>query len=168
MDSISLAICHVDRKKLPAATLPSIEGQGAVVAVVTWIPEEQIFQIGLPRGAICGVLRDSAGRIDPDNFMPNRDFIDILHHLNAHHLDPGLLEYVERTTEPSVAVIDQRSPDVNAAIPAEDIIGMYEIEDRKVVRYRANPNYRLVTAHGTFVLTPWIRQCLASAVLSKS
>jgi hypothetical protein len=168
MDSITLAVCHVDRSKTPDATLPPIVGQDATVAVVTWIPVEKAFQIGLPRGAICGVLRDSTGGLVPENFIPNRDFIDILHYLNAHHLDPSLLEYVRSTSEPSVAVIDQRSPDVNAAIPPEDILGLYEIEDRQVVRYRPNPNYGLVTTRGTFFLTPWLRQCLVSAVLSKS
>ena len=64
-------------------------------------------------------------------------------------------------------MIDQRSPDVNAAIPTEDIIGHYEIENRKVARYVPNPNYRLLTSSGTFLLTPWLRRCLVSAVLSK-
>ena len=165
MESISLKVCQVDQSKIPIAGLPAEDGN-PFVSVVTWIPDDQILQIGLPRGSICGVLKNNATDICPETFVQNRDFIEILHYLNANHLDPGLVEFSQQTVEPSVAIIDQRSPDVNAAVPAEDIIGLYEIEERRVARYQANPNYRLVTARGIFRLTPWLRNCLQSAVLS--
>jgi hypothetical protein len=138
-----------------------------LVAVVTWIPKEFVLRVGLPRGSICGVLRDDAKPIEPDNFLPNRDFIEILHYLNANHLEPDLVSYAASTIEKSIAVIDQRSPDVNAAVPPEDIIGVYEVAKKEVVKYQGNPNYRLITARGIFKLTPWLRKCLASAVLPK-
>ena len=168
MDSISLLICQVDRSRIPMSTMPPDQLPGQqMLAVVTWIPEECALRIGLPRGSICGVLRDSAKPIEAENFVTNRDFVDILHYLNANHLDPDLVAYASQSAERSIAIIDQRSPDVNAAVPAEDILGVYEVENRKIVKYQPNPNYRLVTIRGVFKLTPWLRKCLDSAVLSE-
>lgn len=167
MDSISLAVCQVDPAKIAPGTIPEAEGQEGFVALVTWLPRDQVMRIGLPRGAICGVLRDGTQGIVPDNFVPNRDFIEILDYLNANHLDPSLIEFIQHADEPRIAVIDQRSPDVNADIPSEDILGVYQLEGGRIAQYEPNPHYRLVSARGTFALTPWLRHCLVSAVLLK-
>jgi len=169
MDRLSLLICKVDRSKVPAGVIAAdyLPGQ-QMLSIVTWLPEESVLRTGLPRGSVCGVLRDDNKPIEPENFMTNRDFIEILHYINGQHLDPDLETYAAQTTERSIAIIDQRSPDVNAEIPTEDILGVYDVENRKVVKYQANPNYRLITVRGTFQLTPWLRKCLRSAVLPKT
>ena len=168
MDRLSLLICNVDRSKVPAGVIPADHlPEQQMLSIVTWIPEESVLRIGLPRGSVCGVLRDDNKPIEPENFITNRDFIEILHYINGNHLDPDLESYAAKTAERSIAIIDQRSPDVNAEIPSEDILGVYEVENKRVVKYQANPKYRIVTERGACQLTPWLRKCLHSAVLSK-
>lgn len=169
MDYFALIICEVDLSYLPLGTVAPDQAQGkGTIAAVTWLPKEDARRIGLPRGSICGVLRDISKPIEPENFMANRDFVEIIHYLNAHHPDPALIDYASGATEESIAIIDERTADVNAAVPAEDILGLYEVQSKKVVKYQRNPNYRLVTNHGVFRLTPWLRKCLRSAVLPES
>jgi hypothetical protein len=166
---IRLLICHIDAALIPEwlGDVPVTETKGSrdSVTVVTWLPAEIISRIGLPQGSICGFLPISHAAIDDGNFIEYRGFIDSIHFFCAHHIDPGLLDFVRKTFEKTVAVIDQRSPDVDAEIPTEDIIGCYRIESRRIGGYVPNPNYRLVTGGGCFMLTPWLRKCLASAVV---
>ena len=65
MDSISLLVCQVDPAKMPPGTLSTVGDPDALVALVTWIPREEIMRIGLPRGAVCGMLHDASGGIAP-------------------------------------------------------------------------------------------------------
>ena len=157
MDQIELCLCTVDRKICPIEVLGL---SGETIAVATWIPGERIGEIGIPEIGICGIVKEPELKWYPDNFMQNRAFIDAVQSIASTHLDPGLAQYAKNCSEPSVAIIDQRSPDVNAAIPPEDIIGVYSIENGDVVGYSAGPNYRLITESGVFQLTPWLREQL--------
>ncbi|WP_422929091.1 hypothetical protein [Singulisphaera sp. PoT] len=137
------------------------------VAVVTWWSPDLVTRFGLPNGSICGVLADSEGAIDVENFLPQPSFVDVIHLVCRHYLDPGLVEFAREVPEQAVAVIDQRSPDVDAEIPAEDIIGSYSVAGGSIGEYTPNPAYRLVTPVGHFQLTPWLRKCLATAVIPR-
>jgi hypothetical protein len=166
-DAVELAVCEVDKTHLPAwVKLPELNN-APVVVVATWLKPELVSRLGLPKESICGFLTESNASVTPEQFVEYSDFVDLIHNICRERLDPQLIEFAAQTSERRAALIDQRSPDVNAEIPTEDIIGTYEIENGVVGKFTANPNYRLVTANGCMQLTSWLRECLYALVASE-
>jgi hypothetical protein len=168
---ISLSICQIDPLKIPPGVLHEHhQKDGSPLApyyVVTWLPPDMMSRVGLPRGSICGVLPDSNEPLAVEHLIETDEFLELVHSICAHDTDPELVSFAGKTAESAVALIDQRSPNVDAAIPTEDIIGTYAIEHGNVGKYSPNPNYRLVTSKGCFQLTPWLRKCLAMKVIPR-
>jgi hypothetical protein len=170
IDTSRLAKCVVDLTKVPEGVFDfsGLEGYqpGKSVVVVTWFPPELIRQRGLPPEAICGIVPSADSGIDAEVFLQNGHFVETLHRLNAAYPDPELVEFVRTTNAPGVAVIDERSPDVNADIPSEDILGHYSLKKGALSAYHENENYRLVTEDGVFKLNPWLRKLLVEIVIN--
>jgi hypothetical protein len=164
---ISLSICQIDPLKIPAGMERQPKGSSALAPflVVTWLPPDIVSRTGLPTGSICGVLNESDEPLDVKRMVEKAEFVGLIHSICAHSIDPELIRFATGTSEHTVALIDQRSPDVDAAIPTEDIIGSYAIEQGHVGKFSPNPNYRLITSKGCFQLTPWLRRCLAEKVI---
>jgi len=166
MDAITITQCVVDTAKLGWSSDALLEfATDGKVKVATWMPVELIKEMGLPKGSVCGVVPDLDEPLGVDNFVQSPDFIDIIHYINSIGHDEDLIDFAKTTSEKSIAVIDQRSPDVNAAIPSEDIIGIYDVESNSVGAYHSNERYNLVTENGAFQLTPWLRSRLVGTVL---
>jgi hypothetical protein len=164
LDALEITVCEVAKSHLPAwLELPKLSDSSAVI-IATWLKPELVSRIGLPRESICGFLTKPNDCVVPDKFIEYAGFFEAIHNICKERLDPQLTEFASRTSERRAVLIDQRSPDVNAEIPTEDIIGTYEIENGLVGEFTANPNYRLVTSKGCMQLTPWLRQCLYSLV----
>ncbi len=166
LDSIDLTVCQVEKAYLPAwlSDLPESRSNNTII-VVTWLNPEVVSQIGLSKDSICGFLADANEAVIPEQFTEYSNFVEAIHEICKENVDPQLIEFASRTDERSVALIDQRSPDVDTEIPAEDIIGTYQTENGLVQKYVPNPSYRLVTSRGCFQLTPWLRKCLWSLVV---
>ncbi len=165
-NAIRLTVCQVDKAHLPAwlSDIPESRNNNTIVAV-TWLPPEVVSQTGLPKDSICGFLTEPMETVAPEQFAEYRIFVGVIHGICRDHVDPQLVGIARRTNAENIALIDQRSPDVDAEIPTEDIIGSYQIKHRSVCNFSPNPNFRLVTARGCFQLTPWLRKCLWSLVL---
>jgi hypothetical protein len=118
----------------------------------------------LPEQCVCGLLADGREEISPDNFKEHPTFVEFLHSICVDVLDPALLQYAARCRETAIALIDERTSDVNGAVPSEDILGVYHVENGTIEKYSPNPNYRLVSAAGSFKLTSWLRQRLVKMV----
>lgn len=166
LDAIRLTVCQVDKARLPAwlSDFPNSRSDNTIV-VVTWMRPDIVSQIGLPKDSICGFLMEPTETVAPEQFIEYRNFVDTIHKICRDHVDPQLVDFASRISEKSVALVDQRSQDVNAEIPTEDIIGSYRIENGSVSEFSPNLNFRLVTSKGCFQLTPWLRNCLSSLVL---
>lgn len=166
LDAIRLTVCQVDKAYLPAwlSDFPDLRSDNTIV-VVTWLRTEIVSQIGLPKDSICGFLTEPSQTVAPKQFVEYPNFVDAILGICRDHVDPQLVVVASRIHEGNVVLIDQRSPDVDADIPTEDIIGSYRIKNGSVCEFSPNPNYRLVTARGCFQLTPWLRSCLSSLVL---
>ena len=163
MDQFQFIVCEIDLALVPPDSIQLPEGfDRDAILVVSWLPQEMIKKIGLPPFGVCGSLRTDQHEITPGNFSPNQPFVETLHYLNSNHMDPDLTELAASSPEDRIAVIDQRSPDVDAAIPPADIIGVYQLTEQSVSGYEPNPNFELVTDAGMFKLTPWLRHCLTS------
>jgi hypothetical protein len=169
LDSIDLTVCQVEKAHLPAwlSDLPDLSN-GNTIIVVTWLSPEIVSQIGLPKDSICGLLADANKAVIPKQFTEYANFIEAIHEICKENVDPQLVEFASRTNERIVALIDQRSLNIDAEIPAEDIIGTYQTENGWIQKYVPNPSYRLVTSKGCFQLTPWLRKCLWSIVIPAS
>ena len=164
IDTSNLTKCRVDLAKIPDGTI-DVDAlrervQSDTVVMVTWLQPETIQRIGIPPEGICGILESDSTEITMDSFVQNRHFIDIVHRLNASHPDPDLMDFAKGSGVAGVAVIDQRSPDVDAEIPTEDIIGHYAVENGEVTEYFPNKNYKLMTDSGIFRLNPWLCRLL--------
>lgn len=168
-DAIRLTVCQVNKAHLPAwlSDIPDSRSDNTIVAV-TWLPPEVVSEAGLPKDSICGFLTEPMETVPPEQFAEYRNFVDLIHGICRDHVDPQLIDFARRTNAENIALIDQRSPDVDAEIPTEDIIGSYQVEHGSVSKFSPNPNFRLVTARGCFQLTPWLRKCLWSSTLAAS
>ncbi len=162
-----LTVCEVDKTRLPSWVKLSEPHNAPVVVVATWLKPELVSRIGLPKESICGFLTEPNGSVTPEQFIAYSGFVDAIHNICRERLDPQLIEFAALISERKAVLIDQRSPDVNAEIPTEDIIGTYEIENSVVGKFTANPSYRLVTGNGCMQLTPWLRECLYSLVATE-
>jgi hypothetical protein len=166
IDSIDLTVCEVEKAHLPAwlSNLPDSRSDKTII-VVTWLNPEVVSQIGLPKDSICGFLADAKEAVVPEQFTEYANFVEAIHKICKENIDPQLNEFASRTDKQSVALIDQRSLDINAEIPTEDIIGTYQIKKGLVQKYMPNPSYRLVTSRGCFQLTPWLRKFMWSILV---
>ncbi|WP_165067231.1 hypothetical protein [Paludisphaera rhizosphaerae] len=166
MDVIRLTACQIHAADSPDWLDDSAAPRsGDTIVVATWMSPGTISRIGLPKAGICGFLTEPVKDIDPGIFIEYEEFIELIHNICINHIDPRLINYAIENSSDSIAVIDQRSVDVNAEIPTEDIIGTYEIEHGSVKSFSPNPNFRLFTSNGCFQLNPWLRNRLLSLVL---
>ena len=120
------------------------------------LPHSSVFAVGLPPEAIVGELSDPKS-ISQETFKPNPMFIKFLAQVLEKHAN-GCTELVaeaERTRNGWVYVIDKRTPTPDGAVPPEDIMGGYEVNEGRLQRFLASPNHKLVSSHGLFRLGPY-------------
>lgn len=124
------------------------------------------FSVGLIPEAIVGLLERPKEPIAPGNFAANSVFRGFLSDVIARNgpEDPDMQAEAARQGQGYVAVIDQRTPTPEGPIPPEDIIGVFEVRDGKVVpgSYQASPNHRLLTKDGFFRLGRFPGRTLAA------
>jgi hypothetical protein len=126
------------------------------VGMVSPLSHEFVFKKGLPNEAVFGTVPSGNDKILPSNFTANPTFIEFLQGFVAEHT-PSLAAFMDearRLWDGYVYVIDYRTPDVYGDVPQEDILGVFEVRSGEPVSYKTNPNYRLFTERGFFVLHP--------------
>jgi len=128
--------------------------------IVSWLPAELVFEKGLPEIAIVGRLKTNlaaGGHLTATNFVENRVFVSHLHKFIARHIqeDSSAVQAAEELREGNLYVIDGRTPDPSGVVPPEDILGSVAISDGRILpdSYNQNPNHRLFTESGFFVLS---------------
>ena len=134
---------------------------------VTLIPPDAALAHGLAAEAIVGVLARPLGpgeSITPAVFARNRVFVRFLHDVLARHApgQPGIQAEARRLGNGWISIIDQRTPTPAGPVPAEDILGAFEVKNGEVVprSYRQNPNHRILSATGFFRLDAGLQECL--------
>jgi hypothetical protein len=134
-----------------------VETTAGQQSVVSLIAPHVAFQTGLHAEAILGVLAPgSDGVITPEGFQQNPAFVEYLGTLIAEHIFDveGVRREAQRQGEGYVYLLDARTPTPAGAVSPSDVIGAVAVRDRELVAgsYRHNPNHRLLTAEGFFVL----------------
>lgn len=129
---------------------------------VSPVSPDEAMQNGLPAIAIIGVLKDGEGDLTPENFLPNRTFLDFFHHFIAEQMatDPALAEEASKIEgDGMVFVVDQRA-DPEEEIAPEDILGAFRTQNGAIVAgsFQASPNHKLLTENGLFRLTATLEE----------
>jgi hypothetical protein len=124
---------------------------------------------GLAGRAIVGVLLRriaDGGEIVPENFRPNRPFVDFLHELLATEAPQteAARRQAAQQREGHLYLIDERAPDPGGRVLPEDIIGAIAIQAGKLVpgTYQRNDQHRLLTSSGFFALPAELEATLIS------
>ena len=122
---------------------------------------------GLAPTAIFGVLlrlREDGGGIEPENFRQNRPCVDVLHEVVAAEAPRtrATRRQAKRQGGGYLYMLDGRTPDPEGTVPGEDIIGAFSLRDGGIVpgSYQPNPQHKLLTAGGFFVLPPELEGAL--------
>ena len=128
----------------------------------------------IPAEAVMGVcltpMQGNEQRVAPENFAPNRYFLDLLHDVVALHgpSTPHLQELAKGIRNGPVYVIDERTLAPESELSGEDLIGQFEAKDGKIVpaSYRPNGAYCLLTSDGFIELHPELEDHLTEALAS--
>ncbi len=138
------------------------------------LPEDFISEHGLMNLAVVGGFsdnkKDSEGNLVVDSFKANPEFINLLHQFleNFGRYSNIVLSQLPHQEEGSwVYLIDQRVPDLSAAIEPKDIIGGFKVEDGKLGEYAGNPSHELITNDGIFMIGARLKQELIEFIKSK-
>ncbi len=134
---------------------------------VSPLPDTHGLTTGLPSEAIMGSLKDGPERIVPESFITNKLFSRYLASVIAKHANscPGLLAEARRQQNGHVVVIDNRTATPDGRVPPEDIIGVFEVNDGKLLRFHASPNHQLLTTNGFMRLEAFMNDRLVEELL---
>lgn len=137
-----------------SSSQPQAPGQ----RVLSLLSSDEVRALGhLPGAAIVGVYTGQTDSLE--TFQPNRAFLDLLHRVmeEVGMSSPEMAASAAERRTCWMYVIDPRTPDgPDGEVAPEDIIGVFEARDGKLVQgsYQPNPNYRVLTANGPTQLTP--------------
>lgn len=137
---------------------------------VSVLPPETARAMGLPNESIVGVLlrRGDDGEPVLESFSGNPAFHELLNEVVGRYApdEPALREQAGRVGSGYVYVIDGRTPDPRGDVPAEDVVGAFQVRDGQVVRepYLPNPRHQLLTRNGFFRLSDTLNQRLLDEI----
>ena len=142
--------------------------------VASLVPPDLVFEHGLCTEAILGVIGSDPGNsegVAPDRFQENPAFVQFLQEVISDHVY-GLDDLVregKRHRNGHIYLIDGRTPQPDGSVPPEDIIGAVDVEDGSLVpgSYEHNPNHRLLTEDGFFLLPPQLEAVLDREVRAR-
>jgi hypothetical protein len=126
--------------------------------VVSLLEPDWVFQHGLHPEAVLGVVRDGADPVAlaPVDLRENGPFLQLLSRVIFENIaDCGdMRREAEMQGSGYVYLLDARTPNPAGRVPAEDIIGVVQVDGGAAVAgsYQHNPKHRLFTATGWFRL----------------
>jgi hypothetical protein len=132
---------------------------GKAQSVLSFLPVDHVFDKGLPGAAIVGSMRVSpaaGGEVTADNIIINPAFVALLQDFIARTAptDPGFARAAREQVDGWIYVIDRRTPTPLGNVPAEDILGGFEVRQGVLVpgSYQPMKSHRIVSARGMFQL----------------
>jgi hypothetical protein len=136
-------------------------------ALSVLMPQDVQSLGALPGEAVCGFM--SGNNDSVEHFRPNRVFIDLMHSVirTAGPYDISMVSAAAQQQEGWLYVIDLRTPDgPQGEVPAEDIIGAFEVKDGLIVAdsYWANDQHQVFSVNGLVQLPPSLHDALVQAI----
>jgi len=159
MTNLPITVCNVNTPEGPKD-------------YVACLPPEVLQKRGLAAEAIVGVLLKPTIKgepIKPENFARNGAFVDFMHDVIARRA-PGLPAFISearRQVDGFIYIIDQRTLRQDQ-VPAEDVIGAFEIKNGDVAgAYKPNPQHRVLSTRGFVRLDPQLLTCFMEELMKK-
>ena len=144
---------------------------GEPQAVLSFLPPDHVFANGLAADAIIGSMKTpvaAGGGVTPDNVAVNPGFVAFLHAFIARTVptDPGFQRAVADQQDGWVYIIDRRTPTPGGKVPAEDILGGFEVRQKALVpdSYRPIRAHRIVSERGVVRLDDFLHPRLVEAL----
>jgi hypothetical protein len=131
---------------------------------------EEVNEIGkLPNEAILGFVCGENSSISMENFRVNRIFMNFMHTVISSEAlqDPSIHESAIQQKNGWLYIMDERtSPDLEAEISPEDIIGAFEVKNHQIIAnsYKPNQNYSTFGSNGLMQLSASIHESLIKAI----
>lgn len=131
------------------------------------LPEEATRQYGLKSFAIVGEFTQPEG--SEESFTVNPAFLKFLAWALARHVAqcPGLVSQAQKQQDGHLYVTDARGRAFGSELTEDDIIGVVEIKESKVIRFAGNQNYRPFTEHGFMKIEPWLNEKIREELLAQ-
>lgn len=106
--------------------------------------------MGLIPQAIVGQLRQPNGKITPDNFARNSVFVDYMHDFIRREAVqiPQIKSQAQKIKNGKFDLIDLRLGSPNS----ENIIGVFNVQNGKIISYERNREHRILSDQGFFRL----------------
>lgn len=135
--------------------------------LASMLPEAATQQHGLKSFAIIGQFTDETD--NTDTFVVNPAFLDFLAWAIARHAAtcPGLVAQAQKHQNGHLYVTDARSQIAGSKASEEDIIGVAEIKEGKIIRFAGNSNYRPFNQHGFMTIEPWLNNKIREELLAQ-
>jgi hypothetical protein len=154
----------MDDEKRTDILMYTILRDGRECTVLSLMPLEVGFEKGIPSEAILGELSAELSDDSGEGFTPNVAFIKFMHESIATHVRscPSLIERAKRLGNGQLPLLDGRLPPEQKKVNAEDVIGLLEVEEQRIVRYIACMQHRIVNDHGVMKLDEWLLDRLVS------
>lgn len=139
--------------------------------LVACVAPERASSRGLVPQAIVGELirpLDPGEPIRPEVFARNSVFVDFLHEVIGRRGPdcPELRSKARQVGNGSLFLVDRRTPTPQGDVPAEDIIGAFEVRDGEFVpdSYQGSPNHMILSDHGFLDLGTQLQAALLEEV----
>lgn len=146
----------------------AVKIEGNDLAALSFVHPDVVGQSGLPAEAVIGEVDPRQPEMTVEGFRPNESFLAFLHELIAEHASdlPALQDQAKLVGNGPVYVMDYRSINKGEKPPFEDVVGWFGVADGRILieTYNANPNYKLLTNAGPFVLDERLESILVERV----
>lgn len=126
---------------------------------VSPLPMGLVTKHGLVAEAIVGEFTGDADDVTSENFKANPAFIKFLQWSISQHVQEceAIQEEAKKVGDGNIIVPDFRQPADDGAILQEDVIGLVEIKNGKVVLFHASPDYIPFTEKGFMILDAFFK-----------
>jgi hypothetical protein len=130
------------------------QGKGLVQYVMLLSPK--IFaKKSIPPQALVGQLRRANGQLNPDNFVRNRGFVELMQQFIEREgpQSEELKKEAAQLKAGSIRLVDGRSSMATpGGVPSDDTLGVFSVQGGRIVGYQPNPEHRIVSERGLFHL----------------
>ncbi|MEZ6118536.1 MAG: hypothetical protein R3C28_18495 [Pirellulaceae bacterium] len=140
----------------------AVQKDGQTLNFLSLVPLDEGFENGIPGEGILGELIAEPHDIRPETFQANSLFLMFLHQTLA-KFAYGFEELRQQAAEigdGELPVFDLRHDgpkDVASADALRHTIGVFEVQQRQLVRYHICPKFQIVSKQGVMRLPLWLR-----------
>ena len=161
--NVSVAFVKATKQHLDAAPerARAVAEESGVVAYLVWRSSQCPDAAGISPSRNLGIMVDVQEGFTDENIIANASFLKTIFEMARTYMDESLFARLLKSESHSVALVDERVTDPNAAFKdiIPDVIGVYRLTDGDVM-FVPNPRYQYFSERGFMKLVPFIREKL--------